>query len=312
MYRGMPSISFTLRPAPPFSLELTVWALRRRAANEVDLWDGKTYSRILIFDGNPVKMSVSQYGGLKNPKLNVVVLGEVSNTQAVKSRISLTLGKMFSLRKHFWDFYALSEKDKRLKLLAERFTGMKPPRFPTLFEALVNAFSCQQVSLDLGVILLNRLAHSYGITFTEDDNVFHAFPRPEDLAGLSPENFRKLGFSRNKGRAIIELSEGIINRSMEIERLEEMNDADIYQHRSKIRGVGRWSAEYVLLRGLGRLNVFPGDDVGAQRNIQNFMGLEDRPGYEKIKKITSRWQPYAGFVYFHFLLDKLKSKGYLS
>src|SRR5512139_2823163 len=141
MYRGMSSISFTLRAAPPFSLELTVWALRRRAANEVDLWDGKTYSRILIFDGKPVKMSVSQYGGLKNPKLNVVVLGEVSNSQAVKSRISLTLGKMLSLRKHFWDFYALSEKDKRLKLLAERLPGMKPPRFPTMFEALVNAFS---------------------------------------------------------------------------------------------------------------------------------------------------------------------------
>ncbi len=308
----MPSISFTLRPVPPFSLELTVWALRRRPANEVDRWDGKTYSRVLVFDGEPVKMSVFQDDGLKNPELNVSVVGEFSNSRAVKSRISLTLGKMFALRRDFRDFYSLSDRDKKLRPLAERFTGIKPPRFPTIFEALVNAFSCQQVSLDLGVILLNRLCNSYGIAFRADDNVFRAFPRPEDLAGLSPDNFRILGFSRNKGRAIIELSEGVINRKLEIERLERMHDAGIYQYLSKIRGVGRWSAEYALLRGLGRLNVFPGDDAGAQRNIQNFMGLEERPGYEKIKKITSRWQPYAGFVYFHFLLDKLKSKGYLS
>ncbi len=308
----MPSISFTLRPAPPFSLELTVWTLRRRPANQIDRWDGKTYSRLLILDGAPIKMSVSQDGGLKNPKLNVEVFCEALNSQTVKSRISLTLGKMFSLRRDFGDFYSLSERDKRLRPLADRFTGMKPPRFPTIFEALVNAFSCQQISLDLGVILLNRLADSYGIAVREDGNFSHAFPRPEDLAGLSPENFRKLGFSQNKGRAIIELSEGVIKGRLEIERLEEMNDTEIYQYLSRIRGVGRWSAEYVLLRGLGRLNVFPGDDVGAQRNLQIFMGLAERPGYEKIKKITSRWQPYAGFVYFHFLLNKLKSKGYLS
>jgi DNA-3-methyladenine glycosylase II len=307
----MSGISFALRPRPPFSLELTVWALRRRAANQVDRWDGRQYSRIFVLEGNAVKVSASQEGGIEKPRLNVAVAGKTSDLQALKSRVSLMLGKMFSLRNDFKGFYSLSGRDKRLRPLVERFTGVKPPRFPTVFEALVNAFSNQQVSLDLGIILLSRLASSYGVAFREGDTFFHAFPQPEDLAGLSPEDFRKLGFSRNKGRAIIELSEGVIKRNLAIESLEEMTDTEIVQYLSKIRGVGRWSAEYVLLRGLGRLNMFPGDDVGAQRNLQNFMGLEERPDYEKIKKITSQWQPYAGFVYFHFLLDKLRTKGCL-
>ena len=309
---SMSEISFALRPIAPFSLELTVWALRRRAANQIDRWDGRHYSRIFVFEGNAVKVLASQEGGIEKPRLNIVAVGKTSDLRAVKSRISSTLEKMLSLRSDFKDFYSLSSSNKRLRPLAERFTGVKPPRFPTVFEALVNAFSNQQVSLDLGIILLSRLSSSYGAAFREGDIVFHAFPRPADLAGLSPEDFRKLGFSRNKGRAIIELSEGVIKRNLEIESLEEMTDTEIVQHLSKIRGVGRWSAEYVLLRGLGRLNVFPGDDVGAQRNLQQFMGLDERPDYDKIKRITSRWQPYSGFVYFHFLLDKLRTKGCLT
>ena len=307
----MTELTFTLRPLPPFSLELTVWALRRRPNNQVDRWDGKNYSRIFVFEDNAVKVTVSQEGGLNKPKLNIAVVGESSDSETDKTRISATLEKMFSIRKDLREFYSLSDGDKRLRPLVERFTGMKPPRFPTLFEALVNAFSCQQLSLDVGIILLNRLSYSHGIVFKESNTVFHAFPRPKDLAMLSTEDLRKLGLSRNKGLAIIGLSKEIINGNLGIESLEKMSDAGIVEYLSGIRGVGRWSAEYVLLRGLGRLDMFPGDDVGAQKNLQNFMRLEERPDYEQIKRITSRWKPYAGLVYFHFLLDKLKTRGYL-
>jgi DNA-3-methyladenine glycosylase II len=307
----MGEISFALKPAPPFSLKLTVWALRRRPGNQVDRWDGGNYSRIFVLGDTVAKVSVSQDGGIERPKLNVSVVTETTRHKNLQPDMASMLRKVFSLGKDLTDFYLLSDKDKRLRPLADRFKGVKPPRFPTVFEALVNAFSCQQVSLDLGIILLNRLSTAYGIAFAEEGGVLHAFPRPEDLVGLSPEDFRKLGFSRNKGRAIIELAEGMINGELEIEGMEKMTDDQVISQLSVIRGVGRWSAEYVLLRGLGRTNMFPGDDVGAQRNLQNFMQLEERPDYEEIRKITSRWQPYAGFVYFHFLLDKLATKGYL-
>ncbi len=304
--------SFSLRPLPPFSLELTVWALRRRANNEIDRWDGRNYSRIFVFGDKALKVSVSQEGGLNRPRLLVAASGEIADQPAVKSMISAYLEKMFSIKRDLSGFYLLSGKDKRLAPLAARLTGMKPPRLPTVFEALVNAFACQQVSLDLGIILLNRLSGSYGAVFKKDKSVFHAFPRPGDLAGLSPEDLRSLGFSRNKGRAIIELSEKVAGRKLDFENLEKMTDSDIVQYLSEIRGVGRWTAEYALLRGLGRINVFPGDDAGAQKNLQKFMRLSERPDYERISRITSRWQPYAGFVYFHFLLEKLMNRGYLS
>ena len=93
--------------------------------------------------------------------------------------------------------------------------------------------------------------------------------------------------------------------------LEAMNDEEAKASLSSMRGVGRWTAEYVLLRGLSRLDTFPGDDVGAQKNLQQLLHLEEKPSYGKIKEVTSSWHPYAGFVYFHLLLDKLEKQGVL-
>ncbi len=303
--------SFTLRPFPPFSLERTVWALRRRPGNKVDRWDGNYYSRIFAFGRNTLSASVSQGGSPEGPKLKISITGEAARTPSVKSSISSMLEAMFSVGRDLGDFYPLARKDKRLGLLSERFAGLKPPRFPSVFEAIVNAFACQQVSLDVGIVLLNRLASSYGPVFRDDKDLFHGFPGPEDLAGLSPEDFRSLGFSRNKGKAIIELSRKMAEGELDMAGLEKMPDAEAVRYLSGLRGVGRWTAEYVLLRGLGRINVFPGDDVGAQKNLMEFLGLTEKPDYRRARQITSRWRPYAGFVYFHLLLEKLAAKGHL-
>jgi DNA-3-methyladenine glycosylase II len=308
----VPKISFVMEPVPPFSLELTVWTLRRRPDNEIDRWDGRVYSRIFLLDSTPVRVSVSQEGGRDQPRLQVTVAAEVTDPRVFQTEIAAILEWVFGLGKDFTDFYSLPDRDGRLRPLLEQFVGTRPPRFPTLFEALVNAIACQQLTLHLGIILLNRLARGHGMACKKGETVLHAFPRPEDLAALAPEDLRLLGFSRNKGLAIVSLAEGIVSGKIELEGLKELNDSEGVRSLSRLRGVGRWSAEYVLLRGLGRTNVFPGDDVGAQKSLQQFLGLDHKLDYQQIRRITSSWQPYAGLIYFHFLLSKLKKQGYLS
>jgi hypothetical protein len=77
------------------------------------------------------------------------------------------------------------------------------------------------------------------------------------------------------------------------------------------RGVGRWTAEYVLLRGLGRVHVFPGDDVGARNNLRRWLRLKRTLDYEGVRRVLARWSSHAGLVYFHLLLDRLAEAGYL-
>jgi DNA-3-methyladenine glycosylase II len=73
-----------------------------------------------------------------------------------------------------------------------------------------------------------------------------------------------------------------------------------------LRGVGRWPSEYVLLRGLGRLHVFPGDDVGARNNLQRWLGLLEPPDYDGVRRVLAKWAPFQGLVYLHLLLRGLQ------
>ncbi len=304
--------SFRMRPLPPFRLDLTVWALRRRSANAIDRWDGDRYSRVMVIAKQPVKISVRQDGPMERPLLSVTVKsGKKIDGVDLKKKVSSLLELMFGLRIDLSGFYAMAERRRNLRPLVRRYVGFRPPRFPTVFEALVNAFSCQQISLDVGIILLNRLSDRYGSAFRDDDTEMKAFPGPDDLRKLSSADLRPLGFSRQKGEAIARLATALINDDFDPEALAKKNNEQAIAHLMGIKGVGRWSAEYVLLRGLGRMDIFPGDDVGAQKNLQSFFHLRERPHYEEIKKFTRPWHPYAGLIYFHFLLDKLRAKGYL-
>jgi DNA-3-methyladenine glycosylase II len=133
-----------------------------------------------------------------------------------------------------------------------------------------------------------------------------AFPSPDDLAGREPDQLRALGFSRQKARAIIELARAIAEHRLHLDELEGLDDATAVARLCALRGVGRWTAEYVLLRGLGRLHVFPGDDVGARNNLQRWLGLLEPLDYEKVQRALAKWAPFQGLVYLHLLLRGLQ------
>ena len=166
------------------------------------------------------------------------------------------------------------------------------------------------MTLDLGIVLLNRLSERFG-AHVVDRSVLYTFPLPADLAVVSQESISELGFSRQKAQAIKELSTQAAENRMDLAGLEGVTNKEAIDYLSSIRGIGRWSAEYVLLRGLGRLDTFPGDDIGAQNNLQRLFHLSDRPTYGHIRKLTSPWHPYEGVVYFHLLLERLRANGVL-
>jgi DNA-3-methyladenine glycosylase II len=220
------------------------------------------------------------------------------------------LGASLGLHVDMAGFYELAAGDAILGPLAERFMGVKPPRFPTVFEGMANAVACQQLTLTFGIQLLNRLVMAFGLRGSPEAETPTTFPRPEEIAALEPAAFRALGFSYRKGRTLIGLAQTACAGNLE--KLKLLDDESAFRFLCSLPGLGRWSAEYVLLRGLGRTNIFPGDDVGAQKNLQRWLGLPARPDYQEVHRILARWHPYAGLIYFHLLLNRLEGAGYLS
>jgi DNA-3-methyladenine glycosylase II len=302
--------SFSITPIPPFRLDLTVWALRRRPENAVDRWDGRTYRRVLMIDRQAVEVAVHQSGRLEAPQLEVDLSGSHLTLRQEESARTL-LERMLGAHKDLSAFYKLAKCDARLQPLVEEFRGLKPPQFPTVFEAVVNGIACQQLSLSVGILLLSRLAHLAGMMPAHATDGAHGFPDAADLAGLRELSLKSLGFSTNKSRALLGISSAIRDRCLNLQSLVQFHNQLALERLMELKGVGRWTAEYVLLRGLGRLDIFPGDDVGARKKLAQFLRKKKPLDYDGVHRAVTAWQPYAGFIYFHLLLSRIKKAGWL-
>lgn len=297
---------------PPFGLDLTIWALRRRPHNRIDVWDGH-YRRALVVDGGLVTVAVSQGTTAGTPTLGVSLGGKAEDL--TEDRIVSTcqlLRRTLGLDANLSAFYRLTRHDEHLAGLVRRFRGVRPPQFPTVFEGLVNAVACQQFSLEVGIELLNRLTDAYGLAVPGPQAPCVAFPEPAALASLSPSELRQLGFSIQKSRTLIGLGEAAASGQLKDMDLEQLDVDQASRALQGLPGIGRWSAEYVLLRGLGRLSVYPGDDVGARNKLRALLGDTGPLDYDGVARITARWKPFAGMVYFHLLLAGLADRNLLS
>ena len=307
----MKRISFVLMSVPPFRLDLTVWALRRRPTNQIDCWDGATYRRVLEVNGEPVEVSVQQDGPSDKARLLVNMTAHRlprSAQEEVKSQLERMLGS----RRDLSSFYRLARQDPKIAPLVVEFRGLKPPRFPTVFEAVANGIACQQLSLLVGILLLSRLAGKYGQAIGSSDVALRSFASPEDLSGARSNSLKELGFSRHKAEFLLALASKQRHGNLNLENLECCNDETAVEFLEQLPGIGRWTAEYVLLRGLGRLNVFPGDDVGARNNLARFLDRQKPLDYEGVRRAVAKWQPYAGFIYFHLLLARIRDAGWMN
>ena len=110
---------------------------------------------------------------------------------------------------------------------------------------------------------------------------------------------------------MIELAQSVAEGRLDLEGLVTLPDDEAVKRLCELRGIGRWTAEYVLLRGLGRTHIFPGDDVGARKNLQRWLSLAKPLDYEGVRRLQSRWGDFSGLVYFHLLLDRLVEASHL-
>jgi DNA-3-methyladenine glycosylase II len=303
-------LTFTLRPQPPFRLDLTVWALRRRAHNVVDRFDDGIWRRVLVIGKSPVAMAVRQTRSCERPEIEVRI--SAARPQAMKADVAAIVTRMLGLDLDLSDFYRLARGDAHLRELADRLRGMKPVRYATVFEAFANAVACQLVSLSAGMHVLNRLTEAFGIV-GDVNNEVRSFPLAATIARSNPDALRALGLSRHKGEYLIGLAKLAIGpKDPDFASIAQLDDDDAIARLSKIRGVGRWTAEYVMLRGFGRINIFPGDDVGGRNKLFEWLGMGDAPTYEGVGRMLERWHPYGGLIYLHLIVNAVADTGHVA
>jgi DNA-3-methyladenine glycosylase II len=164
----------------------------------------------------------------------------------------------------------------------------------------------QQLSLDAGVAIVGRLVERFGKAIESNGRRFHAFPDARVVAEARLAAIKACGLSLRKAETLRKVANAIASGEVSEEQLVRMSSAEAVQVLSELQGIGPWSASLVLLRGLGRLDVFPPGDVGVTRGLSRLMRLESE---RSLVRIVQRFGENRGYLYFYSLGSSLLGKG---
>ena len=194
-------------------------------------------------------------------------------------------------------FYESARDHPLLGPLTVSLRGMKAFRPATLFEMLVTAVIEQQISLLAAHHIRGRLVESFG----QPLDGFVVFPSPEALAEAPLEALRGCGLSQRKAEYIGGLAQLVTTGREDLEALEGLPDDEVRARVAAIRGFGRWSADYLLIRGLGRPDVVPVDDLGIQTLLGRLMGEGARLTPDGVRRVLEPLAPFRGVAVFYLL-----------
>lgn len=304
-YPGGPETVQPLATRAPFHLEATVRVLQRRATNPVDVWDDGRYLRVLTTAGGLALVEVDNRGTIDAPDLRHT-MHHGDPTPAARAQLVATLRKLLGLDVDPEPLLRLATSVRKLRPTALALRGMRPPRFAGWFEAFANVVPFQQVSLDAGVAIVGRIVARFGEVLAHRGRRFHAFPTAEAVAAARPAALRACGLSTRKAEALRHLARAIAAGELRETAIAAMPTRDALKTLTELPGIGPWSAALVLLRGLGRLDVFPPGDVGVARGLPAVMRLDpDAP----LAPVIERFGDRRGYLYFCALGGDLLARG---
>jgi DNA-3-methyladenine glycosylase II len=119
-----------------------------------------------------------------------------------------------------------------------------------------------------------------------------SFPTPEQVMACSDEDLRKAGLSRQKALYLRDLAAHVANKSLNFHRFARMSDDEIITDLTRVKGIGRWTAEIFLMFNLGRPDVLPLDDLGLRIAARNAYELASLPSKRDLEGMGERWRPY--------------------
>jgi DNA-3-methyladenine glycosylase II len=175
---------------------------------------------------------------------------------------------------------------------------------PNLFETLVDAIISQQISVKAADAIMARLrvaihAEQSGLIL------------PGALASLDEDALRAVGLSPQKIRYMRDLVEHITSGQLNLERLSELDDEAVIAELVKVKGIGRWTAEMMLIFSLGRPDVLPVDDLGFLEGVREAYNLEKRPTPSELRERGEIWRPYRTFATWYMWGVRRLSLGYI-
>jgi DNA-3-methyladenine glycosylase II len=283
----------------PFDFAATACFLRFTAAESVDTFADGVYRRACHFDDKLYLLSVAARGSTTDPALAVTLAPDDAAATTAAAR---TVAHMFSVEHDLTGWTARVARDKLMRQLEAAHRGLHLARWPTLFETLVRSIIMQQIATGVAITLTRRLVERFGAQLNVAAETFYAFPQAATLARADRSELRALGLSGTKAASIVALAQVCQSGALDAAALAQADNETIIARLTRLRGVGRWTAEWALLLHFGRADVFPAGDLFLRGVVAKYYNKGAALDERAVRRLAQRrWGAWASYAALYFL-----------
>jgi DNA-3-methyladenine glycosylase II len=292
---------------PPFSFDLSS-EIFANGDKQIRSFENGRFWQVIRVNGKLVLAVVESTGIVDEPKLTVELKSDSVITEEDKKTAENTVKALFSLDLDLNPFYETVKDDKIMARLTRELWGLKNPTTPTVFEALVDSIVEQQISLKVANSIENKITKKFGGTLDLEGNTYYVYPTPQNMASASIEEIRQCGLSLRKAEYIKEVSTLITQGKLDLEKPRNYERTEqIIQELDEIRGIGIWTAELTMLRGMQRLEALPADDLGLRRVISHYYCDGKMITGVEARQIAKVWGNWKGLAAYYLVVANMKS-----
>lgn len=177
-------------------------------------------------------------------------------------------------------------KDPVLKKIIDKALEFEFKVSKNLYEAICEAIIGQQLSGKAATAIENKFLRLFDSK---------SFPKPQEVLEKSDQDLRNCGLSWQKVNYLKNLSEAVINKNLDFNKIKLLPDEQVIEMLTKVKGIGRWTAEMILIFHLGREDVFSVGDLGLRIAVSKLYNVA-RNDLKAIEKISQNWRPYRSWA----------------
>jgi DNA-3-methyladenine glycosylase II len=290
----------------PFNFDLTA-QIFQNSDKQIRTYRDGVFSQILKLNRQLALVKVTSTGTIEQPELTAELKANNPLTLEDKRKARETIKLIFDLDLDLGSFYEEIKGDPAMSQIAKLLYGLKNPTTPTVFEALVDSIVEQQISIKVAIALEEKLSKKMGERLDIDGNCYFAFPTPQTLASVGVKEIQQVGLSRRKAEYIQEAAQLMVDGKLNLEGLKSHKSAEeITLKLDEVRGIGVWTAELTMLRGMQKLDALPADDFGIRRVISRYY-CDGRPiKAVEAREIAEAWGRWKGLAAFYLIMAEIK------
>ena len=290
---------FELLPTPPYNFDLQWRFYSSSKEPQPEIYKDGIWRRSFKIGDKLVPVSVTSVGTVEKPKLRINAFSKLNAKE--KKYLSDKIMDIFRLRDDLRALYDFMEQDKILRKIKKELYGLRPPGIgASIFEGAVRVIIQQQISLQAAYVMTGALVRKFGEKIEINGEPYYDFPSPQALANADETELRRCKLSRQKSRYIKELALKVVD-GYNLEKIKRLSNEEAITELIKFRGIGRWTAELILITTLGRMDLCVPDDLGARKAVSHFYFDGKLQSGDMVRKFTERWGKFKGWIIYYLI-----------